>query len=750
MANRGSVNEFLFMKMVPFVGFLWFSISGFMFYLIRLVSRYVFRFQREDASKKDDSNCSTVEPAISKFEDSESDEEAEEDTPKFSFKFQYQNVQTQSGNEENEESKGSLATDQKCPTMRTSKRQFLSGKDFHGFMEEPEVLSFTVKELFADSKDLLQLNSETKTVQEEVEDEATDSHCKTWETGETEETEDETLTEEQLPGKDGLVVSELNLQSKEDVPTEIQFLGEKDSSALDSETESISSNDEFSLQNHFLDPKDGYLSDIDFEKPSLQTPLQNSNIVSTKTMDTKDESEVLHLLNSRIVDIGILCESDIEEEEEEEDEEEKKTEYVGGKEKEAMDYGLVKNEEPNTNRKNMQEKSQLRALEEGNELETQWEHQNLIEQLKMELKKLRNTGLPTILEESESPRVMEDLKPWKMDEKLLHEDRMEELHKFYMSYRERMRKLDIFNYQKLYAIGFLQVKDPLQSISNRKSSNPRISSILSQDFWMSKHRRAKVDPTVKFIGELQSDLEMVYVGQMCLSWEILHWQYGKAQELQESDTYGIHRYSKVIGEFLQFQVLTQRFMEYEAFQGPRVQNYVKNRCVLRNLIQVPVIKEDSLKNKKKTRRGDEDGNTTAMLTETIDKSMRIFWEFIRSDKDEASMILKGLWRTQVELQNPADLNLLTEIRTNIQKKEKKLKDILRIGNCIVKRFQKRQEDRSDLILFFSQVDMKLISRVLNMSKITSEQLVWCHKKLNKINFLDRKIHREPSFLLFPC
>ena len=91
--------------------------------------------------------------------------------------------------------------------------------------------------------------------------------------------------------------------------------------------------------------------------------------------------------------------------------------------------------------------------EELNGLETEWEHQELIEQLKMELKKVRATGLATIFEESESPKIMGELKPWKIDEKFQHGDLMEELHKFYRSYRERMRKLDILNYQKMYAMG---------------------------------------------------------------------------------------------------------------------------------------------------------------------------------------------------------------------------------------------------------------------------------------------------------
>lgn len=140
-------------------------------------------------------------------------------------------------------------------------------------------------------------------------------------------------------------------------------------------------------------------------------------------------------------------------------------------------------------------------------------------------------------------------------------------------------------------IGFLQLKDPLQSISSQKSSVPAFTSLLSQNF---RRKKSETDPMVKFIKELHSDLEMVYVGQLCLSWEFLHWQYERAIELWESDPDGVRRFNEVAGEFQQFQVLMQRFIEDELFQGPRVQNYVKNRCVLRNLLQVPVMRGGGL------------------------------------------------------------------------------------------------------------------------------------------------------------
>ncbi|KAM1715923.1 hypothetical protein ACFX11_023938 [Malus domestica] len=391
------------------------------------------------------------------------------------------------------------------------------------------------------------------------------------------------------------------------------------------------------------------------------------------------------------------------------------------------------------------------ASEDSNTLETLWEHQDLIEQLKMELNKVRATGLPTILEESESPN-MDDLKPWKIDEKIHQGDRMGELQKFHRSYREHMRKFDILNYQKLYAIGFLQSKDPLQSFPSSKSSAPTIPSFLSQIFWGCKPKKdSDSDPMVKFIRELHSELEVVYVGQLCLSWEILQWQYEKAVKLWESAPSEIGSYNAVAGEFQQFQVHLHRFVENECYQGPRVENYVKNRCITRNLLQVPAIRGDNLKERKKARRkGKDDGAITSnILVEILEESIRTIWRFIRADKHANCTLACRKRRPEEELEE-SDLKLYTEIQTDLHNKKMKLREILRSGNCILKRLKKHGDVGTDHLYFFSQVDMKLVARVLNMSNITTEQLVWCRNKLSKINFVNRKLRVDPSILLFPC
>ncbi|KAK8947631.1 hypothetical protein KSP40_PGU016411 [Platanthera guangdongensis] len=392
------------------------------------------------------------------------------------------------------------------------------------------------------------------------------------------------------------------------------------------------------------------------------------------------------------------------------------------------------------------EESEAPDMEE--ELDELWEHQELIEQLKMELKKVRAAGLPTIPEESDSPKGIEDLKPFRINLNFLPEDPLDELQNFYKSYRERMRKLDILNYQKLYAMGFAQMKNSTHSFGIQGKLFSAVMSHFSQNLLFC-YKKFETTPSEKLIDDLQRDLETVYVGQTCLSWEFLRWQYEKSHELLESDLRRSHQYNQVADEFQQFQVLIQRFTENEPFQGPRLQNYVQQRCVFRNLLQVPFMKGDFLKENMENRES-ENAVTGEMLEDIMEEAIDIFWEFVKAEKHETPLLLKILIKNNVEVQEPSDYLLMEEIQSDLQKKEKKLKDLQRSGNCIVKKFKKPREDRSNQDLFFSQIDLKLVSRVLKMSRISSDQLSWCHRKLSKINFSPGKVHRAPSFLLFPC
>lgn len=746
----GSSTHFMYQKLVVFVGVFWVSLSTYFVPLFSFFRAYLFRFKRNDGDSKGNSNRVGIYSKENRGKDLDFIEPKPEFQPEKHKEVEPKQDSIDFNDGFTEKKTPEFSFTFKFPTYEEFSRSTGEIGDSIGF--ETEVVSFNPKELTNDSNvgsfgdrdsandgKFSQINCEAESFCEEIPEESADGEAKA--IGEelpVESTSDffsddllekiEAMTftkEEEKPVDAGKILAS----------DDVQVRSEKDSSGMDSDSESFGSSPLRSVMKRLMDSySDGFLSDGDFRGEMSDcdetTGFDDSNKDPEGVEFDEDDTVSMEEQEGDFQDEGNFNSDFLSEKD------------FPGKMDEStdkVDPGKVSSKE-----------TQDWDSEDSNKMETLWEHQDLIEQLKNELKKVKATGLPTILEESEeSPRMMEDLKPWKIDEKFQRPDRMDDLHKLYRSYRERMRKFDILNFQKMYAIGFLQLKDPLKSISTSQKS--AVQSVFPEKSFLSKRKKTGSDPTTKFMEELQSELEVVYVGQMCLSWEILHWQYGKALELWESDHRGIRLYNEVAGEYQQFQVLMQRFVEDEPFQGPRVQYYVKSRCVLRNLLQVPVIREDTRDRKKAMKRGDY-AITSDVLVEIIEESIRIFWRFVRADKDCSSTNAKcRKWPPHVELQNPEDSELLMEVRANLQKKEKKLRELLRCGSCILKRFQKSNEDGSDHVLyFFSQVDMNLVARVLNMNRLTTDQLVWCSNKLTKISFENRKLCVEPSFLLFPC
>lgn len=60
------------------------------------------------------------------------------------------------------------------------------------------------------------------------------------------------------------------------------------------------------------------------------------------------------------------------------------------------------------------------------------------------------------------------------------------------------------------------------------------------------------------------------------------------------------------------------------------------------------------------------------------------------------------------------------------------------------------QSQEDVQLLFSLVDVKVLSRVLRMGRISKEQLFWCEEKMKKLDLVDGKLWRDPSPTLFPC
>lgn len=91
----------------------------------------------------------------------------------------------------------------------------------------------------------------------------------------------------------------------------------------------------------------------------------------------------------------------------------------------------------------LQENPSMLNFDHRYELNYQPDHQDIVQQLEMELRNARTGGLPTIFEEETEA----------INEKFMHEELMGKIRKIYRTYAEKMWKLDILNNQSMHAIG---------------------------------------------------------------------------------------------------------------------------------------------------------------------------------------------------------------------------------------------------------------------------------------------------------
>ncbi|KAK3443023.1 hypothetical protein EUGRSUZ_B03443 [Eucalyptus grandis] len=618
LVGTGLLNRFLQGNMPGVVTSFWVLLCNFLFFVFGSVDRCFSRFQAAEKSEKnDESSC---------FAGSHEDDGTDSEGREIENRGHKEDVIGSDGGEE-----GSVFVE-----TASSKYQFCTGRDISGFVEQPKLVRFTVQEVFEGSSDDYTIHG--KDLVAEL--------CVGNEFGE-EETEAQEPTEDSLE-KDGSVQSiamdkvldnrvreplmdhQLSekaeiLESEDEFLDDDAFLGEEEmilddlSSQADLELESVCSDDgivfgtdsastfhaheQQHLENCTVNAGDERIPSSEEDEMLSETTLDpEAAFVANQSSDSESESDD-DLIDVQLQKLNFShtnkssCKNSVEDNH--------NRESLASDDMELM----MANSENSQELGQFQENSS--ALDSDDNWD--WEHDDIIEQLKMELKNVRTGGLPTILEESEtdSPMIGGDddlkLKPLKIDQKLEHKDLLQEIQKVHKNYAEKMRKLDILNYQTLHAID-----------------------------------------------------------------------------------------------------------------------------------------DSSRENKGKA--ADENAISIETLVETIEESMRVFWDFIRADRYELDV---GSKQSQLDQQDSADSVLMTALRTQLQKKERRLKDIVRSGNCIVKRFQKPR-DRLDLAILFAQVELRLVSRVLSMRKVTRDQLAWCHNKLDRINIISRKVYVEPSFLLFPC
>lgn len=117
-------------------------------------------------------------------------------------------------------------------------------------------------------------------------------------------------------------------------------------------------------------------------------------------------------------------------------------------------------------------------------------------------------------------------------------------------------------------------------------------SIVPMDFSELEHDDPHNDDNgvrKRLLRSLESDLELVYVAQTCLSWEALHHHYRKVKALIASSANGVF-YGNIAERFQKFEILIERFMENErGGKSKRYRTYVQRRSSIKSLLQVPPV-----------------------------------------------------------------------------------------------------------------------------------------------------------------
>lgn len=395
----------------------------------------------------------------------------EKQTTEFSFRFKFPTYEEFITSKRGS---GEFVSAEIIPSLSIGKDD-LPNKSYTEFtIQEPETVSFSVEEVNAKPND----DSFARKYVNDEEEYLSDKHLNVSPLEKLRRTKVSTMSgvdTEDINEKNETLVFRRDKGDDFDVENNLQVPDEIEYSSMDSEFKWIGT-DGFLSEKNFGETFDlEYLIDVDEKKAESSDEMSDFDESLTSYGFDGEDSDIMQELGKLEEDRMDSTESDLDESQETYDfegedsdimEELKKLEdCMNNNDKNTSNFlspkylgegSMIKSINTAANSELRESKNKTMSAgetEDANKLETLWEHQDLVEQLKMELKKVRASGLPTILEDSESPKIMEDLKPWKIDEKLQHQNPMGELHRFYKSYREKMRKLDVLTYQKMYAIG---------------------------------------------------------------------------------------------------------------------------------------------------------------------------------------------------------------------------------------------------------------------------------------------------------
>ncbi|ESW07857.1 hypothetical protein PHAVU_010G164300 [Phaseolus vulgaris] len=306
-------------------------------------------------------------------------------------------------------------------------------------------------------------------------------------------------------------------------------------------------------------------------------------------------------------------------------------------------------------------------------------------------------------------------------------------------YCERMLLFDRMSTQQLREVG---KGSQCTSTSNRspRSASKKLASPLR---CLSLKKFEEPDNETEHLQQPENDpyqdIETAYVGQICLTWEALHCQYSHMSQKISWQHDNPTCYNHSAQEFQQFQVLLQRFMENEPFEhGRRAEIYARTRNNLPKLLQVPNIRGSD-------HELTDDAEIRVLAPELIriiESSILTFHLFLKRENKKSSGAT-NLFGNQNQLATP-----LHQIQSTLEKKVVKLKELRRKKKGWKKNSWPQKHE--DIQLLLGLVDVKMVSRVLRMTRMTREQLFWCEEKMKKLDLSSGRLERDPCPILFPC
>nr|GEW81744.1 hypothetical protein CTI12_AA490360 [Tanacetum cinerariifolium] len=133
------------------------------------------------------------------------------------------------------------------------------------------------------------------------------------------------------------------------------------------------------------------------------------------------------------------------------------------------------------------------------------------------------------------------------------------------------------------------------------------------------------------------------------------------------------------------------------------------------------------------------------LLRIIESSILTFQVFVKMDKKKKSNGVRNIFGGQNQMVTP-----LQQVQSLLDKRKMKLKELWKKRKGGKKNQWPATQEEVELLL--ALIDVKVISRVLRMVKITKEQLFWSEEKMKKLHVsaATGKLQRDPSPILFPC